>query len=143
MKKIINELIERELKYGDKKDLFHCNCAEILLMSANEKYSLKLDDKTIKAVTPFGGGIYSERTCGALCGSVAAIGVLFAENKPTSNKIMKEKTKELVKSFEEEFGSLECSYIKKHHRSTTEGCKYVEIKAGEILEKIIESDKKE
>lgn len=140
MEKIVKEISERELKHGEEKDLYHLNCAEVLLMSADKKYKLGLDSKTIKAITPFGGGLYSERTCGALTGSIAALGLKYTEDKPTKNEKMKEITKELVKEFEKEFGSIECSYIKEHHKSETEGCNPVKIRAGKILERIIKNN---
>ena len=143
LKKLKNKVIEvyeRELKYGQDKELYHLNCAEVLLIAANEKYKLDLDNKTLKAIAPFGGGIGCEKICGALSGSVAAIGVLFTEDKPTTNTVMKEKRKKLVQAFEDAFGSIECAYIKKHHRDEVFGCKFVEIKAGEILQEIIEDN---
>lgn len=137
MKQIVKDILQIEKNYGEEKDLYHHNCAETLLLAANQKYNLGLDRKTIKAITPFGGGINCERTCGALSGSIAAIGVMFTEDKPTLNTEMKEITKKFLEIFEEEFGSIECSYIKKHHRSETEGCAPVEIRTGEFLEKLV------
>lgn len=141
MKQIIKDILQIEKDHGEEKELFHHNCAETLLLAANEKYNLGLDKKTIKAITPFGGGINCERTCGALTGSIAAIGVMFTEEKPTLNTKMKENTKNFLEIFEKEFGSIDCSYIKAHHRSETEGCTPVEKKTGEMLEKFISENK--
>lgn len=139
MKKTVDGLNKEELMYSeDIRPLYHKNCAEILLMAANEKYGLGLDNRFLKAVRPFGGGIQSERTCGALLGAVAALGVMFSEDRPCSNAKLKAVTQEFVSMFEDEFGSLDCSYICEHHRSETEGCSPVKLRVAELFEGIVE-----
>lgn len=130
--------IESENKYGDKKALYHYNCAETLLNSCNDYYKLGLDEKMLKIMVPFGGGFYSERTCGAFTGGVAALGAMFAEDKPSSNVKLKEMTKKWVEVFEKEFGSLECKDIKPIHRDEVKGCGPVMERAAELFESIIE-----
>lgn len=138
MKKIVDVLNKEELLYNeDERPLYHKNCAEILLLSANEKYELGLDDRFIKAVCPFGGGLQSERTCGALLGALSAIGIMFADNRPCTNDKMKNLSKEFTEEFEKEFGAIDCKYIKQHHRSETEGCNLVKIRTAEVFEKVI------
>ncbi|WP_326908298.1 C-GCAxxG-C-C family protein [Sedimentibacter sp. MB31-C6] len=141
MKKIVDKINKKELEYSEEeRPLYHLNCAEILLMAANEKYNLGIEQNTIKAICPFGGGIQSEKTCGALLGAVAALGVLYAEELPTTNEKMKEMTKKLVEEFENEFGSLNCDYIKEHHRSEAEKCNPVKLRAAEVFDKVINED---
>lgn len=138
MKSIVDKLNKEELQYSeDERPLYHINCAEILLLSANEKYNLELDDRFIKAICPFGGGLQSEKTCGALLGSLAAVGIMYAEDRPCTNDNMKNITKKLVEQFEEEFGAIDCQNIKEHHRSETEGCNPVKIRAAEVFERVI------
>lgn len=138
MKEIVDRLNKIELSYPDEeRPKFHVNCAEILLMAANEEYKLGLDDRFIKAVCPFGGGIQSEKTCGALLGAIAALGVMYTEDRPTTNEKMKELTKKYLEEFEKEFGSLDCANIKAHHRSETEGCNPVKIRAAEVFERVV------
>lgn len=138
MKEIVDRINKLELAYPEEeRSLYHINCAESLLMAANEEYKLGLDGRFIKAVCPFGGGIQSEKTCGALLGAVAALGVMYAEERPTSNEKMKELTKKLVEEFEKEFGALDCATIKAHHRSETEGCSPVRIRAAEVFERVL------
>jgi C_GCAxxG_C_C family probable redox protein len=138
MKNIVDKQNKEELEYGeDERPLYHKNCAEILLISANEKYNLGLDNRFIKAVCPFGGGLQSEKTCGALLGALAAVGVMYTEDKPCTNDKMKAITKELVEEFEKEFGAIDCKCIKEHHRSETEGCGPVKIRTAEVFERVI------
>lgn len=134
----VKKLNEEELIHPIKeRPLYHKNCAEILLLAANEKYNLKLDDRFVKAVCPYGGGIQSENTCGALLGAAAAIGIMYTEDKPSENLKMKDITKKFVEEFKKEFGSLECKYIKEHHRSVLEGCNPVKVRAAQVFEKVI------
>lgn len=138
MKNIVNRLIDEELTYEEpKRPLYHRNCAEILLMSADEKYDLKIDEKVVKSVCPFGGGMQSGKTCGALLGAMGAIGIMYTEERPSLNEKMKNITKEFVKEFEKEFSSTECECIKLKHRSQTEGCKPVMMRTADVLEKVV------
>ncbi|WMJ76657.1 MULTISPECIES: C-GCAxxG-C-C family protein [unclassified Sedimentibacter] len=138
MKKTVDKLNKLELAYPEEqRPFYHNNCAEIIMMAANERYKLELDEKIIKAVCPFGGGLQSEKTCGALLGAVAALGVMFTEDKPSTNDTMKEVIKSFVQDFEKEFGSLECTCIKAHHRSETEGCYPVKIKTAELFDELV------
>lgn len=139
MIEIVDRLNKAELCYPlEERSKYHLNCAEILLMAANEEYKLNLDVRFIKAVCPFGGGIQSEKTCGCLLGAVAALGVMYAEEKPTTNDKLKEITKKYVEEFEKEFGSLDCALIKANHRSETEGCNPVKLRAAEVFKRVME-----
>lgn len=129
--------IDSELKYGDKRKLYHYNCAEVMLNACNDYYNLNLDKNTLKSVSAFGGGMCSENTCGILTGGVASIGIMFAEDKPSENTKMKEITKKWVESFEKEFENFNCNIIKEAKRDDIEGCKYLIIKGAEILEEVI------
>lgn len=138
LKDVAIKYIESENKYGDEKALYHYNCAEVLLYSCNDYYNLGLDQKALRSIVPFGGGFYSERTCGALTGGVAVLGVMFTEDKPTNNEKLKEMTKKWVQVFEEEFGSLDCKDIKLIHRDEVKGCGPVIARAAELFELIIQ-----
>jgi C_GCAxxG_C_C family probable redox protein len=138
MKNIVDKLNKEELAHPlDEQPLYHKNCAEIMLMAADEQYNLGLDKRFFKAVCPFGGGFQTENTCGALLGALAAIGLMYTEERPTTNDKMKEKTKQFVAEFEKEFGALDCANIKAHHRSETEGCAPVKIRTAEVFERVI------
>ena len=141
MKRIVDTLNKEELAFSEEeKPLYHKNCAEILLMAANKKYKLNLDNRFINAVFPFGGGIQIESTCGALTGAISALGIMYTEEKPSSNEKVKNITKEFIKEFEKEFGALDCKYIKEHHCSPTTGCDLVKIRTAIVLEKILNEE---
>jgi len=96
-----------------KNTVIKYNCAEAILSAANDYYGLGLDDKTIKAIAPFGGGFYLEKTCGFVSGGLAAIGVMFATDEiPYANPKVIEMAQKWVKAFEERFGDTECKVLK-------------------------------
>lgn len=137
LKEQAKKYIESELQYGAQRELYHYNCAEVLLNSCNDYYKLGLDDKTQRAIVPFGGGLYSEKTCGMLTGGIAVLGVMFTEEKPTSNAKLKEITQKWVKTFEEEFGDTNCKAIKEAKRDKEKGCALLIEGAAQIFENTI------
>jgi len=142
MKKCIEEIIAKEMALDeDIRPLYHRNCAETLLMAANKKYDLGLEDRYYKAVCPYGAGLQSGKTCGALLGSLASIGILFAEDKPTENEKMKALTEAYVTQFLAFFESQDCELIKPRHQDENETCTPVKIKAGELLEELLCQEK--
>ncbi|MBF7096603.1 C-GCAxxG-C-C family protein [Alkalibacter mobilis] len=134
----VKKYIKSEFAYGDDHKLYHYNCAETLLNSCNDEYMLGIGTKELKMMTGFGGGFHCERTCGVLTGGIAALGMIFAEERPTENNKLKEIVKKWVEIFHEEFGTTECSDIKKSHRDEVEKCAPVMIRGAELLEKLIE-----
>ena len=44
----------------------------------------------------------------------------------------------LVEEFEKEFGSLDCSYIKEHHRDEVKACDPVKQRAADVLARVVE-----
>ena len=137
LKDQVKKYIDLENEYGDQKNLYHYNCAEVILNACNDYYNLNLDKRALKMIAPFGGGMASEKTCGILTGGVAAIGVMFTEDKPSENLKLKEVTKRWVNEFENEFGDTNCNILKETKRDEIDGCKPLMIKGSEILEDII------
>lgn len=134
---IVKEYIDSEKTYGEERTLHHYNCAETLLNSCNDYYKLGLDPKAKKMAVPFGGGLYKEKTCGVLTGGLMAIGVLFAEDKPTDQATMKAVTREFVERFEQFFGSTDCAAIKESHRHPQGKCAPVMMAGAALLEEIL------
>lgn len=135
------EYINSEKKHGEERSLYHYNCAEVLLNACNDYYNLGAGANTLKAIIPFGGGMGSESTCGILTGAVAALGLMFAEEKPSTNNKVKEITNRWVTAFEKEFGDINCKELKESHRDPESGCKLLILDAAELLESIIDEYK--
>lgn len=129
--------IDIEKNYGTEKQLYHYNCAEVVLNACNDYYELEAGSKILKAIIPFGGGMYAEKACGAVTGSVAALGLIFGEEKPSRNDKVKNITNEFIVKFEKKFGHIDCVELKKSHRDPHSGCKLLMLETAELLESII------
>lgn len=127
----------------EEQPQYHMNCAEVLLRSANEKYDLNLPPESFRMLQGFGAGFYSEKTCGAFSGSLAALGALYTEERPSDQAKMTRAAKLLVEEFEKEFGSLDCDYIKKHHRDEVAACNPVKLRAGQVFDRVVTALEKE
>jgi len=137
LKDEVVKVIESELKYGDQRGLYHYNCAETLLGACNERYNLELDNKTLKAIVPFGAGFYSEKACGLLTAGIASLGIMYAQEKPTLNEKVQQMTKQWVKAFEEEFGDTNCAQVKAVHKDEVKKCELVMARAAELFEEVV------
>lgn len=122
----------------EEQPLYHMNCAEVLLRAANDKHKLNLSEDSFRMLQGFGAGFYSEKTCGAFSGSLAALGALYTEERPSDQAKMTKAAKLLVKEFENEFGSLDCDDIKKHHRDPVTACNPVKLRAAQVFERVVE-----
>lgn len=89
------------------------NCAEVMLRSINEYYNLNLSDKELRIATGFGGGMAVKSVCGILTGSVMGFSTAFSnEFAPHKNELLASKSSELMRKFEDRYGSVICDDIK-------------------------------
>lgn len=138
MERYVRKIVEAEAAMKEEEQpLYHTNCAENLFRSANEKYGLGVEEAFVQAIIPFGAGMQTENTCGALLGSLSALGLLYGEAKPTENKKMKAAVIKYVELFSEKYGCLKCEEIKKHFRDENDTCTPVKVGAGEILDEVV------
>lgn len=103
------------------------NCAVSVLMAANEKYHLGLDDSAIHMIAGFGGGIGCENICGALSASIAALSKKYAGSDTF-------KSGEFVKAFEDALGSILCRDIKATHFVEGQRCLKTVEEASDVFE---------
>ena len=94
------------------KDGYNCSQAVVLAF----KDVLSIDAAELcKIASPFGGGISRMReTCGAVSGMVLVLGNLIGYNTPEMGEKKHElykNTQELLKIFEEKYGSLTCRVL--------------------------------
>lgn len=129
--------IKLEENYGENSAYYHYNCAEVMLNASNDYYDLGLDNKSLRMIVPFGGGMYTENDCGMLTGGVAVLGVMLTEEKPSNNLKLKEATSFWVNEFEKEFKGLNCRFIKDRNLAENQGCSKLILKAADILEEVI------
>ena len=129
--------IDIEKSYDKDQKLYHYNCAEVMLNACNDYYSLEAGSNLLKAIIPFGGGMYAAKACGAVTGSVAALGLMFGEEKPSTNDKVKNIANEFIVKFEKQFGHVDCKELKENHRDPNSGCKPLMLETADLLESII------
>lgn len=113
----------------------HYNCAEALLLAANDTYHLGLSKESIKLVSAFGGGMGMGGTCGSLAGALAVLGQFYIEEKSSDTEGFRELCGEFATRFQKELGSLNCSDIKPtYHKDETKRCFGALEKAWKLLQ---------
>jgi C_GCAxxG_C_C family probable redox protein len=105
---------------GSKKSPAQCarelfqegyNCSQSVLLAMFEYWSARKNELIPKIATGFGGGIgRCGSVCGALTGSIMAMGVKYGTNEPSAKKRSKayEIAKRLYREFEVQNGSVYC-----------------------------------
>lgn len=113
------------------------NCAESLIMWANEKYGLDLPPVAQKMMAGYGGGMGCGKTCGALIGICGALSAMFIEDRAHTTKIFPSAWAKLVARFEAKLGGANCEEIRETHFTKEDRCwATVEI-AADMLDKSI------
>ena len=113
---MIRDFVETYYLEGDY------NCAETLLLAANDAYALGLPEGAHRLVSDFGAGMGCERACGAVCGALAALGCLRANGRAHATEGFKELSAGFVNKVEAECGSIECSALMERYRKEDTRC---------------------
>lgn len=103
---LLNEI---EKKAGDYEVLWD-NCAQGTLAALQEVFNLG-DESSLKAATAMPGIASRGETCGAVVGSIMALGLAFGRKDPADEKAVPRTmgaARKLCRRFEEEFGSCNC-----------------------------------
>lgn len=128
------------IKFYDKK--YDLNCAECIMIAANEVYDLRLEKQTLKAMASFGGGMGIESVCGAATGAIAVIGIVFTNVRGHESTHVKEITIEFMNEFRQALDSLKCDRLKELYRGNDEDrCIKMMLEAADILERLIDKYK--
>jgi C_GCAxxG_C_C family probable redox protein len=86
------------------------NYAESVLKAFNEDTGL---DIPVSIASPFGSGMTVGSTCGAITGTLMAIGALKGRNTNEEKNNSRILTKEIITKVKEKYGALECIELKK------------------------------
>ena len=86
------------------------NCAESVLKAFNEDTGL---DIPVSMASPFGSGMTVGSTCGAITGTLMAVGALKGRNTSEEKNNSRILTKEVITKVKEKYGTLECIELKK------------------------------
>lgn len=115
------------------------NCAESVLLAANEAYGLGVTAEMLPLVGGFGGGMGCRSTCGALTGGIAAIGKRYITERAHVTPGLHEVCAAYVKNFTEALGSTNCQELIDKHRGEDKNCIKVVLLAADVLQKTIEA----
>ena len=89
------------------------NCAESVLLAANEVYGFGLDaESCVKLVSAFGGGLGCGKLCGAAAGAMSALGFAEVEGRAHATAGFKDLCADTAAKLEKALGSTECVQVK-------------------------------
>lgn len=86
------------------------NCAESVIKAFNEDTGL---DIPVSIASPFGGGMSVGSTCGAITGTLMAVGALKGRNTNEEKNNSRILAKDIITQVKEKYGTLECIELKK------------------------------
>ena len=112
------------------------NCAESVLLAANEVYDLGLDKENChRLVSAFGGGMGCGLLCGAIAGAMAALGQEVVNTRAHVTEGFKELCAGAAAEMEEALGGVNCSVIKPALFVEGRRCAETVRRAADVLEK--------
>lgn len=88
------------------------NCAESLLHAANEYYALGLEERSMKLVAAYGGGIQCGNTCGAVLSAAAVLAMKYVQAKAHESEEIRPVVNAMMDAVQARFGSVLCRDIK-------------------------------
>ena len=123
------------------RDIFlngNYNCAEAVLLWADEQYGLGVAPEDVKLVSGFGGGLGCGENCGALLGAMAALSKALVRDRGHATPGFKEVCAGLTDRFRADLGSIRCTELKEKYRRPDVRCLYVVERAAAILDKYMQ-----
>ena len=135
------------MKLGEKAKEYYLeqglNCAVSVLLAANDTYSLGLKKKDAQLITAFGGGMGCGNLCGALAGSMAALGKVFLAEDEMYKPDFKDVCAGFVAKFNEKWGTTLCAPIKEVNATDPRTrCSVTVLETGNLLQEYIDELKK-
>ena len=115
------------------------NCAEAVLLWANERYGLNVAPEDVRLVSGFGGGMGCGENCGALLGAMAALSKALVQDRAHTTPGFREACAGLVDRFRADLGSIECAELKEKYRRPDVRCLHVVERAAAVLDEYIKT----
>ena len=97
------------------------NCAESIIKAVNEDTNLNIP---LSIASPFGGGMSVGGTCGAITGTLMAVGALKGRNSSDEKNNTRVLSKEIINKVKEKYGTIECIELKRRGVTCDEIIKY-------------------
>ena len=132
-------LVETIMKYYDKK--YDLNCAECIVKAVNEVYDLNISKETLMTMSAFGCGMTIGSVCGAATGAVAALGIMFTNERGHKSPHVREMTSNFLNKFNYKMDALDCITLKSNYYEAETRCSKIMRASAEVLEEIIEEYK--
>ena len=110
------------------------NCAEAVLLWADERYGLHVAPEDVRLVSGFGGGLGCGEACGALLGAMAALSKHLVRDRAHETPGLREACARLTERFRAELGSIQCAQLKERYRRPDVRCLFVVERAAAILD---------
>ena len=135
------------MKLGEKAKEYYLeqglNCAVSVLLAANDTYNLGLKKEDAQLITAFGGGMGCGNLCGALAGSMAALGKVFLAEDEMYKPEFKDVCAGFVAKFNERWGTTLCAPIKEVNATDPRTrCSLTVLETGNLLQEYIDELKK-
>lgn len=135
------------MKLGEKAKEYYLeqglNCAVSVLLAANDTYGLGLKKQDAQLITAFGGGMGCGNLCGALAGSMAALGKVFLAEDEMYKPEFKDVCAGFVAKFNEKWGTTLCAPIKEVNATDPRTrCSLTVLETGNLLQEYIDGLKK-
>ncbi len=115
-----------------------CNCAETILLWANERYGLDISPEDVRLVSGYGGGLGCGENCGALLGALAALSKRMVHDRAHATPGFREACAGLVDRFRAELGSIQCAELKERYRRSDVRCLHVVERAAAVLDQCMQ-----
>ncbi len=114
------------------------NCAETLLHAANEYYGLGLEEREMKLVAGFGGGMQTGNICGTVLSAISIFSMKYVETRAHESEDIKPLTQLFLRRFREALnGSLLCKDLKAAYFQPQTRC-YTTVQAAcDVLEEVL------
>lgn len=109
------------------------NCAEGLMLAAEELYHLGIHEEDAQLFAGFGGGMGCKSTCGALSGALGILSKRYGKRED-----FRELCGRFVKEFEQRLGSTVCSELEEKYRTPEARCTRTVELTGEVLEQFMD-----
>ncbi len=110
------------------------NCAESVLLAADEAYGLGLAQGAHRLLSAFGGGMGCGGVCGALAGSLAALGQAAVAERAHATPDFRALCAGCVSRFEAALGGRDCAQLKPLYFAETTRCLQTVRRAADALE---------
>lgn len=133
----IDKMIESAKKHYLEEDL---NCAETVLKTLDEAYSLELGGD-VRIVGGFGAGLGCGSTCGVLSSCAAAAGRRYIKERAHESDRTSSICKKIVAAFKDDLGGTDCSELRPKYVVEGQRC-FETVKRGlAIAAKIFDEEK--